>query len=58
MITGRFPLVALAIAKMCLRFGDRRAEIHPDNTNEKTISRPAEKASGVEEVTLSFLTTR
>jgi len=57
MITGRFPVVDLAIAKMCSRFGDRRAEIHPDNANEKTISRPAEKTRREEEVTLSFLTT-
>jgi hypothetical protein len=57
MITGRFPVVDLAIAKMCSRFGDRRAEIHPDNTNETAISRPVEKTRGEEEVTLSILTT-
>jgi len=57
-ISGRFPVVARATAKMCSRFGDRRAEIHPENINEETISRPAEKTSEVQDVNLSFLTAR
>ena len=36
-ITGRFPVLARAEAKMCSRFGIRRAEIHPLETNESAI---------------------
>jgi hypothetical protein len=58
MITGRFPVFARATAKMCSRFGVRRAEIHPDTTKEKIIRRPAEKIWGVKDFALSLMTAR
>ena len=34
-ITGRFPVLARADAKMCSRFGVRRAEMHALETSER-----------------------
>ena len=36
-ITGRLPVLALAVAKMFSRFGVRRAEIHALEISETTI---------------------
>ena len=36
-ITGRLPVLALAVAKMFSRLGVRRAEIHAVETRETTI---------------------
>src|ERR1041385_5428519 len=36
-ITGRFPVRARAVAKMCSRLGVRRAEIHALETSETVI---------------------
>src|SRR6185503_2616681 len=36
-ITGRFPVRARAVAKMCSRLGVRRAEIHALETREAAI---------------------
>src|SRR5215216_611374 len=36
-ITGRFPDLARADAKMCSRLGVRRAEVHALDTSESTI---------------------
>jgi hypothetical protein len=36
-ITGRLPVLVLAVAKMFSRLGVRRAEIHPLETTETTI---------------------
>src|ERR1041385_8897620 len=48
-ITGRFPVLALAEAKMCSRLGVRRAEIHALETMESAIrskSNCRERATG------------
>src|SRR5215203_1254657 len=48
-MTGRFPLRARAAAKMCSRFGVRRAEMHALETRESAIrlsSNCFERASG------------
>src|ERR1043165_5779030 len=37
-ITGRLPVLERAVAKMCSRFGVRRAEIHALETNETVSS--------------------
>ena len=42
-ITGRFPVFVRAVAKMCSRFGVRRAEIQLDDTNENIINRAAKE---------------
>src|ERR1044071_9788179 len=36
-ITGRFPVLERAVAKMCSRFGVRRAEIHALETRDVAI---------------------